>query len=63
MGESEELFLPAWESDIIHFLGQVSTSASGVTAPGNSDKLVKRVRQSDRYKKLETGIPNISLLS
>ena len=58
MGKYEELFA-AWESDIIHFLGQVSTSASGVTAPGNSDKLVKRVRQSDRYKRLETRIQHI----
>ncbi|MCX5991185.1 MAG: Swt1 family HEPN domain-containing protein [Chloroflexi bacterium] len=58
MTKYEELFA-AWESDIIRFLCQVSTSAPGVTAPGNSDKLVKRVKRSDRYKRLETRVQHI----
>ncbi len=50
-----------WESDVVGFLQQVSCPASGLTAPGNSAKLVGRVRQADRYKKLETRVQHITI--
>jgi hypothetical protein len=54
-----ERFFAAWENDVIRYLQEVSTSAPGVTTPGNSDNLVRRVRQADTYKKTETRVKHI----
>ena len=49
----------AWENNVVRFLKQVSTPAPGLTAPGNSNKLIKRVNQADRYNKVETRVKHI----
>jgi hypothetical protein len=46
--------LDRWESEVVNFLQQVSTSTPGIIAPGNSEQLMLRVRRADRYNKLET---------
>lgn len=48
-----------WEHDVTSFLQQVSSPAVGLTAPGNSPRLIQRVRRADRYKKLETRVRHI----
>ena len=48
-----------WENSVVQFLQQVSTSAPQPAAPGNSDRLIKRVRQADRYKKTQTRVKHI----
>ena len=51
--------LNRWENDVVNFLQQVSTSTPATIAPGNSKKLILRVRKADRYHKLETRIQHI----
>jgi hypothetical protein len=50
-------FLNRWENDVVNLLQQVSTS--GMVAPGNSQKLILRVRKADRYHRLETRVRHI----
>jgi hypothetical protein len=54
----ERLFV-GWEDEVVRFLQQVSTTAPRLTTPGNSDKLIRRVRRADRYKRLETRVRHI----
>jgi len=48
-----------WEEKVFNFLQQVSTPTTRLTSPGNSYRLVQRIRQADRYKKLETRVQHI----
>lgn len=48
-----------WERNVLSFLQQVSYPATGLTAPGNSHRLIQRIRRANRYKKLETRIQHI----
>ncbi len=49
-----------WKDDVLNLLQGVSVLTPGLTLPGNSDRLVKRVRQADRYKKIETRVRHIT---
>ena len=52
-------FLCGWEGDVLSFLKQVSISTPILTTPGNSAKLTQRVRQADKYRRLETRVQHI----
>lgn len=54
----EQRFI-SWVSQVQSYLSTVSVSGPNVFYPGSSAKLVRRIRQATRYKKLETRINHV----